>query len=404
MMQRIIHCLSAVLCFGHLAHRESLALSFDRLSESQAVTDSAGGSATSSLAAGSSMIGGFRTLRTQTTSAGGFVTAIIDQGVVEHSQSASQGGALGLAVLTWDGDSDPNTTNFSGLGGVNLVEDGATGLRIGVQFTDSPGEQASIRIRLYDASDAFGDTYSEYAFTLTGGGGQAFTKDVQFSSPVAVGALGPTNITNIGAITLTIDGRVQGAGAADIVLNFIGTNGNCDRIPVDGTALDTCGVCGGDNTTCLDCQSVDIKDLLQRLDNGAKVQEDVVKRSLRVLRKYNKDAATRRFSRQTAKRAHRLQLTNWQRTWFISTTVLVCQNTTICSQVDTGSAAVMEAYRSDALKLHDLVPDVLARVGRVTKVAAKLADEADATYQKYYDMSFQVPTTTSVCDSSTAGN
>jgi hypothetical protein len=40
----------------------------------------------------------------------------------------------------------------------------------------------------------------------------------------------------------------------DVSLSFIGTNGRCDHIPVNGLIVDQCGVCNGDNSTCADCE------------------------------------------------------------------------------------------------------------------------------------------------------
>jgi hypothetical protein len=188
----------------------------------------------------------------------------LGQGVTRVETKAA-GGELGITVgshrgrgvVLWNGDADPNSTSRSGLGGLDLTQDGGDSFTLQIKDFDYPGAQAmTIRLRVYGPSaSVFFLQYSEVEITFN-----------QYVDP----SLAPVNITipfsiftaagdhtvsgfaakstlseggavasDIGALELQFEGR-----AIDLVAGLLATNGRCGAVPnASGTVLDECGVC-----------------------------------------------------------------------------------------------------------------------------------------------------------------
>ena len=206
-------------------------------------------------------IGGRRSM--STTATGGnpalTITATTTAGsnpVLDHSQT---GDITGITVVHYDGDSDATTIDYDGLQGIDLSEDSGTAFVLKEVFFDFPGNQpATVTIRAYDASDPAGDTYSDYSIELT----RAYNFEditLMFSAPTSTGPSGGVDITNVGAIVLTIDGS---SPAVDMLIPSFSTNGPCPLTPgVGGRVLDDCGECippsdPSYNQSCIDCLGV----------------------------------------------------------------------------------------------------------------------------------------------------
>jgi hypothetical protein len=208
-----------------------------------------------------SALGGGRTLSaTKTNSAAGFTLLSIGSGELAYSQGTN----LGLGVVTWDGDADPVTLNPVGLGGINLTQDGGTAFTLDLLGFDYPGGVSSnIVLGVYDSSSPSGGRVSTVTITLDRAwlGPGAFTLTVPFALVMTAGSgtipapgggifvtkteFGPdggADLTRLGALTLTLDGRQT--SAVDIFMGRIATNGRCPLVPnSSGAVVDGCGVC-----------------------------------------------------------------------------------------------------------------------------------------------------------------
>lgn len=354
-------------------------------------------------------IGGTRTLRI--TRISGTLSATLET-TSDQVLALSQGPGVGaMSNVIWDGDLNPNNLNPSGLGAVDLRQDGSDSFLLSVLGFDYPaGNAATLMIVVYDAADSTGATFSARSLVLSQQINSPQVFELPFSGFNIAGPGGGANFSRVGAIQLIIDGAA--APATDLVLDFFGTNGNCNLVPIGGPVVDICGVCGGNGTSCLDCAGVPFgsaaddrcgvcngdgmscldcntinqDDLLQRLDNGAKVQEALVKRTARPLLKLDGSKNTGKFVKSALMRAHTLQLRNWQISWFNKREVVICSNQVFCYSVDTGSAVILDEYRKNNAALRDLALSVIERLealgaGGVNKLRAraiKLHDANDA--------------------------
>ncbi len=201
-----------------------------------------------------SAIGGTRSLSAQKNSGPGCVSiASVSGGSLSHSQDAGTGG---FNRIVWDGDGVAGLTTDAGLGGVDFTDDGATGIQLRLEFVD-PGLGGAINLNftIYSPSGVNNGSRSSQATVVlnTPINGVSTVVDVPFASFTQVG-LQPADFKNVGAVMLSIDGN--NSAAADIIFSFLGTNGVCTHVPVNGLVIDQCGVCNGNNSSCSDCLGV----------------------------------------------------------------------------------------------------------------------------------------------------
>jgi hypothetical protein len=230
--------------------RYAEAISFDQLTAAQSSAASSGQVVATTVVAASSL-GGSRFV--QATSNGSINTSgVVLGGNYSHSQDAI---TTGTTFVRWDGNSDP-ALQPAGLNGLDLTKDAATGVKITVMASDSAfGQPITVSFIMYDSTDSTGlFKRSRGSFTVNSGISTATDFIIPFSNFLGEGFMGGVDFTKIGAIEMFINGNAS--TSHDLALSFIGTNGNCDHVPVNGLVVDQCGVCNGDNSRCSDCLGV----------------------------------------------------------------------------------------------------------------------------------------------------
>lgn len=241
------------------------ALTIDSFSEEAAVSSTATLGASRSIhVVSSSALGGGRSL-TAIKSGVGSGTTVISMG--EGTLSHMQGFHGGASSITWDGDLDPTKVSPTGLGSIDLTQDGGTALRIGVQFFNFPfNNPIELAVRFYDAGAADGSKYSEVtlqlAQPLVADGAPPLILDIPFKNfrasgqsmivPVGgaavaatttVGPHGPSRVNAVGAISMFFRGESNNQRPY-VIVKSLTTNGRCSSTPrEDGRVVDECGVC-----------------------------------------------------------------------------------------------------------------------------------------------------------------
>ncbi len=228
--------------------RAAEAISFDSfLTDQTAESKPASGIAANTIT-GSGILGGSRFLQAASNGqnrVSGDVSGFSKQ--YYHSQDAS---TTGLTSLRWDGNPSPSLET-SGLGGLDITADGATGLRVTVESSDSAfGQPITVSFVIYSGNF----NSSTGSFTVNSGIVSATSFDIPFNTLTPTGVQGHADRKKVGAIEMFINGNT--ATSYDMQLSFVGTNGNCTHVPVNNFILDKCGVCNGDNSTCSDCLGV----------------------------------------------------------------------------------------------------------------------------------------------------
>lgn len=238
-----------IFLFLSIAPISGWALSLDDFNSNGEAEALGTGNSSAVAVSNATTIGGSRTLKANVVTSPSSLLGVslaTSSGLLAYSQDA---GTTGGAELAWDGDTDPNTFNKTGLNGINLLEDNSTGFIVNLLGVDPP---ATLRVTVYQASDP--DKVSEASIVLNSAVNSATPLEIQFASFIGTGPNGAADFSDVGGIRLAI---LQNSDQPDIVADSINTNGECDEVPIGGQSVyDECEVCGGDNTSCAGCDGV----------------------------------------------------------------------------------------------------------------------------------------------------
>ncbi len=368
-------------------------------------------------AAASSAIGGARHIRAVGANglAALYLRANVIAGLYSHSQDAT---VTGTSLLTWDGET-LDSLSPGGLGGIDLTQDGATAFILDVlSFDFSNGQPLPLTVTIYDSGDPSGNRWSRATLTLSSAVASLTPFALPFASFVDHGSGGAARFDHVGAMTLLIQGL--NVADRDLTLERVRTNGACALLPdVQGRVIDVCGVCGGDGTICLDCKGVpfgkaevdrcdvcggdgssclgcaqsDLFQLLTSLDGGAKKQEKIIKKMLKLLSRRKPDAATKRYILETKPAAHTLQVRNWTLSWTIPSVNNRCSNQIFCAA--RSYQYVVDEYIVHNEELRVLGLDVLSKLETASvgtaAARAKFLKQINDTANANFALTSQVP-------------
>ncbi len=186
--------------------------------------------------------------------------------------------------------------------------------------------------------------------------------------------------------------------------NVCGGNGtaciDCAGQPFGTAAADRCGACEGDGLSCLGCNEVDQTALLRTLDGGAKAQERLVNKILRQLTAVRKDVGTIRYAKKASSTAHELMLRNWTISWWLPRVSTTCQNKTFC--VQQSNLPILEEYRIHSEELRMLAVRALRRLlaarGNVqNSMTSNFGKALDTLHLRNMKLADTVPVFESVC-------
>jgi hypothetical protein len=172
---------------------------------------------------GANAVGGSRGVIFTRTAGNGAEALNVDLGGTGIMEFASGSFDTVTAFMQWDADTNPNSLNGTGLGGLDLTEGGANDRIVIYQHSDRPTN---------------GSNFGTLTLTIYTGNGNAssFTVnsvntafigpfiELQFPFAAFVATLGSgANFTNVGAIELAISGNA--APGMDMALDFIEARG-----------------------------------------------------------------------------------------------------------------------------------------------------------------------------------
>lgn len=407
-----------------LGPNSSAALTLDDFEDGTMAAGALNGQVQTASASATGAVGGARKLRVETFTGGttSDTSAFVEFGLYNHSQDAQ---TTGESRITWDGGTglfDPD-----GLGGIDLTNDGGTEMILDVTSFDYPSNNSiTLRLSVYDANDLTGNTSSTAVITLNSVISSSTAISIPFSSFTFNGPAGPAAFTNVGAIVLRIDGSAS--PAADLTLDWFGTNGNCTgAIPQAGvSAVDECGVCGGDGSTCADCSGepngdavldrcgvcngdgqsclgcdeFDITRTQFRLDGGAKKQEKVIKALTGRLLAIDASAKNRSYVKRVNNKAHKLQIRNWILSWTLPSLINRCENEIFCAS--SSNSPILDEYRTHSEELRRLTLKVVKRLkkslgGALGSLESKLQKKGQKLHSENLALADTVPENYSTC-------
>ena len=258
------------------------AITIDEFDGSQIVFDPPFGAlSNASVVSSEGSLGGTRSVRSIRAAGTENVQLSVSSGTIKHSQGS---GTTGASVITWDGNSgqdyaDGNLngrpSDPTGLGGVDLAEDGADSFQIKVRSFDRPFGTGTVSLQLviYDASDVTGNTYKtctkyKYQTDPANNPGQysaltnnpldvVVSEETIFLFPFSDCEIGQllypmANFENVGAIVFKIN---NGSSDVDLTVSQFSTNGECPTFPQNGTVYSICNKCINlpNPNSCVDC-------------------------------------------------------------------------------------------------------------------------------------------------------
>lgn len=176
------------------------------------------------------------------------------------------------------------------------------------------------------------------------------------------------------------------------------TNGMCCL----ETELDQCGVCNGNNDTCLDCTDADISATQFTMDGTSDAQRALAVSSSRKLRRAANGAGKRsakKLAKELIAQANAIYNESWTISWSFPSVVSNCLNTELC--VSVSNVSEVEKYTTNAAGLRDIVSQAVTRLRKVTgkkKNGKKLLTQADELYSQALTAAEGIPAEVSACN------
>lgn len=167
----------------------------------------------------------------------------------------------------------------------------------------------------------------------------------------------------------------------------LGQQTDCNGVVGGGAVVDQCGVCGGDGSSCLGCESFNIKEQQFSMDGLSFEQKAQVNSAARMLKRVGTKRA-RNIATKANKAAQLLYIENWNLTWTIPQVFASCSNSNLCLQSDHGDNLDQFDVNSKALNalLKQVVkanPNLKSKPNRRKQILAKgekaLADALNIT-------------------------
>ncbi|RMG40581.1 MAG: hypothetical protein D6719_10550 [Candidatus Dadabacteria bacterium] len=148
----------------------------------------------------------------------------------------------------------------------------------------------------------------------------------------------------------------------------------------------------------VNCEDVDITNLLTTLDGNAHKQADLVKRIARKLRRTGRRAA-RKAANELIAAADDLKLKNWTLSWSVPQIITDCQEENLLC-VTVSHANVIAEYEDNAAALRDLALTVARKLKKAGGVKVRrFKKRAQRLYKKALEVSGVVPDSTTSCAS-----
>ncbi len=172
---------------------------------------------------------------------------------------------------------------------------------------------------------------------------------------------------------------------------------------VGGTAtLDLCGVCNGDNTSCLGCETIDIKGTQFALDGQAGRQLNLIQRSIQKIRRNRPTTSQLRTARRILASATTTYKIMWATAWEQQRFVQVCSNSTLCTNVETSyNITSFQSGSQDMLSLLKQSVEILRKVRKSKTAGKNYVDSMNTLHGLNNSELAKLPRSASVCNSGT---
>jgi hypothetical protein len=181
----------------------------DDFADSQAQLQDPGSSASTQAQSVGMIAGGERDVVVTRISGSGTVTGEVTGGNLAAAFPTTPNDTSGTIEVTWDGaDGDPDTLDPVGLGGLDLTAGEAGGIRFEVA---SVTDGIELTLEIYQSSTLRSGASRVLAASMT-----PVDVFIDFSELIASGSAGPADLTQVGAVVMTIHGVAGDLTLADV--------------------------------------------------------------------------------------------------------------------------------------------------------------------------------------------
>lgn len=173
---------------------------------------------------------------------------------------------------------------------------------------------------------------------------------------------------------------------------------DCKGMPNGTAERDRCGICNGDGQSCLNCTTYNQSVTLHAMDNGAKLQEDNIKKVLVALKRVHRTKAIVRFAKRIENKAFDLQDENWNLSWDLPIMVNQCGNKSFC--ISQSNQPILEQYKENALGLKELGIKAIRKLKKFApdyKKLKRFERRNNNLYTQNIETAETVPIVQSVC-------
>ena len=271
------------------------------------------------------------------------VNVVVGGGKFSHSQDYK---GLSEARVIWN-------KNGAGLGGVDLLVDGATKF----EFVGAGVDFGTIDITLWIIDTGSNLSWGKVAISE---GTPVVTPSILFSALV-----GAANLRSVRSIEMVVQPQLA---AQDLSIGQLRTDGaceeapqgllicpGCDNVSMSGKVIDACGVCEGDGHSYLGCKEIDTVSIIKSMQKSVKKQERFNKRYVEKLGA-NATLTIKVSGLSTTYYSEAVANTDQ-----LPTSIQQCSNTTYCT--DTALGVNLDAYLKNVRKLYKLARRTILNTG-----------------------------------------
>lgn len=210
----------------------------------------------------------------------------------------------------------------------------------------------------------------------------------------------------------------------------------CDGVPWSGKVVDSCGVCGGNGSTCTTptptvtpgnselpptatpivaptvipaptstplrsvCTNTDVKSVLVGLDGGSQALQRLVRSGAKTLLQARNASANKRFSESIQKKSLAAHKTAWSSAWGIPQVATNCSLEVNCSSADLSH--LKTSYIASVKQLRSLISQVASRLKTTKKASAvkfakRISVEGDRLLAEVLKLAEGLPLKTTSC-------
>lgn len=255
-------------------------------------------------------------------------------------------------------------------------------------------------VQLDGSASTSGDELQELAYNWSTNCPNGSISDSESAAPVLTfNPLTSDNMPVSCMVFLTVFNAQEESSACSSVVSVGNCNFDCLG-QLNGTAnFDRCGVCRGDGTSCLGCETVDISSLQFSIDGNQRAQARLVDQIARkILKNPNASNKSKRLAKKLSRESFVDFEDSWQLLWNMPQISTSCSNSQFCIQSD--NSQVIDEIVANSAGLHEKLVRIVNELRLLTGKSntAKNTLKQGARFDRQnVEAAGKIPVTVSAC-------